>query len=427
MVESDSTFISSKSEHKTALTELTDREYPNNPDKKYRSRVYTKVDYTEVVFSPTGGMKFDVEFQPQDSKYPTITLDNINLAEYIPTVPTHVRDDEYLSLVSVVNQEWNRNQITFRNNHFTVEPGKKAHKHRISRVDVARSCLNSYLWEAFFYTYNPVWRKHELMYHGWFKFPKELYQEMFKERNGVDFSKYAEHLEEWKDLPAEKVNFDLLREVISEKNVAFEELNDEMYPIEGERKKKEDEVLFPRRARRMSDFHTNKAKFSSFVEPGMYVKKEKRLTELSRFQQLNKAVVRQTKNSDTYSNNHLTEVELSFTNDQGQTTILTIGGIDLDDTAIVVDEKANDADLYSMGIGNHTFYEKYSEQQSYSSQTNPYYGLLTNEKGEFLDSHFVGIDGPLIHKDSKRQNILHVWLLSYERHALVGHYTIKLD
>jgi len=52
---------------------------------------------------------------------------------------------------------------------------------------------------------------------------------------------------------------------------------------------------------------------------------------------------------------------------------------------------------------------------------------LTDEKGEFLDSHFVGIDGPLIHKDSKNQNILHVWLLSYERHALVGHYTIKLD
>jgi len=330
-IEPDSTFTSAKTEHKTALTELTDKEYPNNPDKKYRSNVYTKVDYNEVIFTSTGGMTFDIEFQPQDKKYPTITLSDIHLAEYIPTIPTHVRDDEYLSLISVVNQEWNRNQITFRNNHFSVEPGKKSHKHRISRVDVARSCLNSYLWEAFFYTYNPIWGKHELMYHGWFQFPKELYQKMFKVRNGVDFSKYAEHLEEWKDLPKEKVNFELLREVISEKEAQFEELNDEMYPIEGERKKKKDEVIFPRRPKRMSDFHTDKAKFSSFVEPGMYVKKEQRPTELSRFQKLDRAVVKQTKNGDIRGAVNLMELELSFSNDKGQNTVMTIGGIDLDD------------------------------------------------------------------------------------------------
>jgi len=246
-----------KVKHKTALVELTDKEYPNNPDKKYRSKTYTKVDYDEVIFDEVSDGKFNIEFLPMDDKFPKVTLNAINLMEYIPTIPEYVKDDEYLSLVSVVNQEWNRNQITFKNNLFSIEPGKKAHKHRISRVDVARSCLNSYLWEAFFYTYNPIWGKHELMYHGWFSFPKELYQALFEKRNGIQFSKYAEHLEEWKDLPTEKINFGQLRSVLSEKEVSFEDLSDEMYPVEGERKKKEDEVLYPRNARRVTDFHTD--------------------------------------------------------------------------------------------------------------------------------------------------------------------------
>jgi len=408
--------------HRTALVELTDKEYPNNPDKKYRSNTYSKVDYNEVIFDEVGEGRYNIEFVPMDEKYPKVAMEEINLMEFIPTIPEYVRDDEYLSLLSVVNQEWNRNQITFRNNLFTIEPGKKAHKHRISRVDVARSCLNSYLWEAFFYTYNPVWGKHELMYHGWFTFPKGLYQKLFEKRNNIQFDKYAENLEEWKDLPSELIDFESLRSVISERTIAYEDLSDEMYPIEGERKKKEDEIVFPRNPRRMTDFHTDKAKFSSFVEPGMYVKKEKRLTQLSRFQKLEKSVVRETQNGDQ----RLQEIELSFSNDKGQETILTIGGIDLMDISIVLDEKVNDGDLFSMGIGNHTFYENYHDQQSYSSLDNPYFGILTDEKGNYLDSHFVGIDGPLLHRDSKDQDILHIWLLSYERHALVGHYKLKV-
>lgn len=410
--------------YKTELIELTDREYPNNPDKKNRSRTYTKVDYNSLSITANGDLHH-IEILPADAKYPKVTFKDVNLMEFIPTIPDHVKSDEYMSLVAVVNQEWNRNQVTFKNNHFSVEPGKKKHKHRISRVDIARSCLNSYLWEVFFYTYNATWRKHELMYHGWFNFPEELYQSLFEKRNGVEYATYAEYLEEWKDLPSESIDFDLLREVVTEKTVAFEDLSDEMYPIEGERLKKKDEIIKPRAIRRMSDFHTDKAAFSSFIQPGMYVKKERRATKLSRFQKLEKATVRRTINAG--KEERCLEVELDFTNDKGQFTKMTIGGIDLYDTTIVIEEKANDGDLYPMGIGNHTFYENYMEQQSYSSKDNAYFGILTDEEGKFLDSHLIGIDGPLIHKDANNQNILHVWLLSYERHALVGHYEIHLD
>ena len=77
-----------------------------------------------------------------------------------------------------------------------------------------------------------------------------------------------------------------------------------------------------------------------------------------------------------------------------------------------------------MGFGNHPFYENYEEHQSWKLSEACYYGYLINDNDEWLDSHHIGIDGPMIHWDDKIENRLHVWLLSFERHALVGHYVI---
>ena len=80
-----------------------------------------------------------------------------------------------------------------------------------------------------------------------------------------------------------------------------------------------------------------------------------------------------------------------------------------------------------MGIGNHPFYEDCNSHCQLSSKENPYFGVLLDNEGNWLDSHAVGIDGPLLHLDKNNPNILHVWLLSFERHALVGHYEIYLN
>ncbi|MGB0137863.1 MAG: hypothetical protein ACPF83_11560, partial [Flavobacteriales bacterium] len=81
----------------------------------------------------------------------------------------------------------------------------------------------------------------------------------------------------------------------------------------------------------------------------------------------------------------------------------------------------------SMGIGNHPFYETAEEHEAMRASENPYFGLLLDDQGRWLDSHTVGIDGPLIHRDMDRPNALHIWLLSFERHALVGHYLLEFD
>jgi len=80
-----------------------------------------------------------------------------------------------------------------------------------------------------------------------------------------------------------------------------------------------------------------------------------------------------------------------------------------------------------MGIGNHSFYESYSEHLSYKTKESPYYAILTDDDDHWLDSHKIGIDGPVLHFTDEDRTTLHVWLLSFERHALVGHYEIRID
>lgn len=80
-----------------------------------------------------------------------------------------------------------------------------------------------------------------------------------------------------------------------------------------------------------------------------------------------------------------------------------------------------------MGIANHSFYEPYQLAISSTYDKNPYYGFILGNGGKWLDSHYIGIDGPLLHWDDKEENVLHLWLLSFERHAFVGHYKLYLN
>ena len=80
-----------------------------------------------------------------------------------------------------------------------------------------------------------------------------------------------------------------------------------------------------------------------------------------------------------------------------------------------------------MGIGNHGFYEPYNKATKNSVSNSPYYGLIIDSEGKWVDSHFFGVDGPILHLDENDPNILHYWLLSFERHAMVAHLTFPIE
>ncbi|MDX2362236.1 MAG: hypothetical protein QNK23_15625 [Crocinitomicaceae bacterium] len=406
-----------------SLVELSDEEYPDNPDISIRHEKYVETEMETIEFIENGDV-FDLIIVPSSAGDDTVRMNGIHLMEFIPTIPECAKNDEYMALISVVNQEWNRNQVKWVGEELmTVIPQEyTVNGEKITRIDLARNCLNSYLWELFFYA--DVDGKDKVFYHGWFDFPKELYKTLFEKRNGESFDQYAEYMEDWKDPHNEALHLDLIREVEYEESVPFVNHDDEMYPMKGERKKKAIDIVYPVTYSKMSDFHTDSSLFATFSQPGFYNRSDPRKTELGRLQNLEDVTYRRTSTSDGWNYN---ELWFTFTRDNGEETQFVFGGINFSYLPVLSVEDANSGAAFSMGIGNHPFYEDCVTHEEVCSKNNPYFGVLLDAEGNWLDSHTIGIDGPLIHIDADNPAIIHVWILSFERQALVGHYAIDLS
>ncbi|MFK7785822.1 MAG: hypothetical protein AB8B56_11935 [Crocinitomicaceae bacterium] len=406
-----------------SLRELSDEEYPDNPDITVRHEKCVETTMKSIEFIRKGEL-FDVYVIPDNTDDDTAHLFEIDLMEFIPTIPEYARDDEYLSLIAIVNQEWNRNQVKWQDDQLKTashEENCVVNGEKVARLDLARNCLNSYLWEVFLYT--DVNGSNENFYHGWFDFPKDLYHELFAKRNNKQFDEVADFLENWQNPPSKKINLSKLRSIISQSAPRYADLSNEMYPISGERKKKQIGVITPTEVTKMSDFHTDASTFATFTPPGFYNRSDPRTTELGRFKKLEGVIYRTTQ---TPLGEH-SEFHLNYSDDQARKTQLVIGGLDLSTLPRLSTDEANSGHQFSMGIGNHPFYEDYALHENKCSLTNPYFGVLLDENGNWLDSHYVGIDGPLLHLDKDDPNILHIWILSFERHALVAHYVLDLS
>lgn len=392
-----------------AVVELSDKQYPDNPDIGYRSKKYSS-DYFKEGELYDNGKDFTFEFESKNGD--TIRVENLAILDFIPTIPEALKTDEYLSHIAIVNQEWNRNQVKF------VEGEFKSTDSIITRVDIARNCLNAYLWEVIFYTNEDG--KELPVYHGWFDFPHDLYGVLFEKVNHVAFKDYKAEIENWKDPAHKVVNRDLLRDTVIPAEVTYTDLSNAMYPLAGAREKKFKEVIYPASFKTMKDLQSDSTTFATFTPPGFYNRADPRKTELGRIYQLELVQLSQIGNG-------LSEVEFTYKDKEGdRETHLIIGGLDLSKMPVLDNLDANKGWKNSMGFGNHPFYESTETHKEWDVEHNHYYGYLTNEKGEWLDSHAVGIDGPVIYFDKNDKNLLHFWILSFERHTFVSHYSIRV-
>lgn len=398
-----------------AVTNLDTEKYPDNPDLGYMASDY-RFNYFDSAQLHHQDTSMSLVFTSASGE--SISLENVDLKEFIPTVPAHIKSDAYLTQLLLINQEWNRNQVRFDKGMF------KASKAEVVRVDLARNCLNAYLWELIVYVDE---NGKELPYaHGWFNFPKELYQQAFESINGLSFAEYAPHLEHWKDVSSEAVPSEVLRKVLEEVPSSIIDLSDAMYPLKKARLKKYREIIEPSAFSAMRDLQSDSTVFATFSPPGFYNRADPRTTELGRIYQLNAVEVY--KVLSPVAKDTLYELNFSFTDTEGvRQTQLCLGGMDFEEFPTLSAEEANQGWKNSMGFANHTFYESYKEHLECPTAKNPYYAYLSDAEGKWLDSHKIGIDGPIIHWDDTRKGVLHVWLLSFERHALVGHYEITFQ
>lgn len=403
------------------VKELTDEQYPNNPDIAIRSKLDGTFSHQTIDIFQNGINDFNFTIYPSNSNSDTILLNNIKLLEWIPSTPKTIKKDGYLAHIAIVNQEWNRMQVNFTPDQFIIKGNNQEGK-TITRVDLARNCINAYLWELIFYTEEDGKRKP--CYHGWFNFPKELYANLFEEKNELTFAKYQSSLENWIDPASKPINLNLLRSVTTSKVVRFKNLNNELYPIKGERKKKAINIIHPKKQLNINAFLTDSTIYATFSSPGFYNQLEPRKTQLHRLNKLQSVNVNTIK-SNISSDTNLLELQLTFKNNI-DTTQLIIGGLNRDNIPTLNISSINEGYQMPMGIANHSFYTNYKDIIANPSDKNPYYGFLLDQNNNWLDSHTIGIDGPLLHFDKTNPNLLHLWILSFERHSFVGHYVINL-
>lgn len=402
------------SDYAFPITNLSDDEYPDNPDIGFRSQDYQNQYFTK------GAIKrqregYDITFHSMTGD--TLVLPQLQLDQYIPTVPEALKEDDYLSYLTLVNQEWNRNQVRFNPREFNATNGE------IVRVDLARNCLNAYLWEIIVYIDEEAGTMPYA--HGWFNFPQVLYAELFEEKNGMSYEQFRKPLEDWVTPENRPANLSLLRTILDTLTIGFADSSDAMYPVAAAREKKFKEIIHPESFETMRDLQNDSTLFATFTPPGFYNKADPRKTQLGRFYQLEKA--EWFKVQSAISEDTLYELKLTFWDQKKERkTHFVVGGIDIAEFPVLPASGANSGWKSSMGFANHTFYETYQEHQACKTGQNPYYALLTDEEGRWLDSHEIGIDGPIFHFTDKERTRLNLWFLSFERHALVGHYVIQL-
>ena len=398
------------------IENLTDTAYPDNPDLGFRSKNYQNNLLTKGYLTDLDSVfTFKLTFLAGND---TVNIPKTNLSEFIPTIPSYLKGNEYLSHLALINQEWNRNQVQFSPREF-----QSTHS-SIIRVDVARNCLNAYLWEVILYTKENG--KTVPYSHGWFEFPHHLYAQLFEQKNGVPFDQYKSALENWIDPPSELIDQVSLRKVIDTVPVDFVDLSDQMYPIAGARMKKRREIIYPEAFSSMRSLQTDSTLFATFSPPGFYNKEDPRKTELGRIHHLLDLNLLKTSSSTTSAIQHEITIHFKHQNNAAVTR-LVLGGLDLNSVPILPPSEANKGWKNSMGFGNHTFYERYPDHLAYKSENTPYYAYLINGDGKWLDSHKIGIDGPILHFSDSAKTKLHLWLLSFERHAFVGHYLINIE
>ncbi|MFK7798778.1 MAG: hypothetical protein AB8E82_15110 [Aureispira sp.] len=412
--ETASTNTTTATSYQFPIQNLSDKDYPDNPDIGFRATEYVHQYFTQGRLVAQGDNHYQLSFyNTTDSLF----FEHLDVSEFIPTIPNRLKEDEYLSLITCVNQEWNRNQVQFGPADFECTNAQ------IVRVDVARNCLNAYLWEVILYIEENG--KKVPYAHGWFNFPKDLYATLFQAKNGQEFSQYQKYLENWVDPPSQPVALQLLRQPLAVAAIAWVDSSNAMYPVAGARQKKFKEIITPEVFATMRDLQSDQTTFATFTPPGFYNKKDPRTTELGRFKELKHAQFFQT--ISTINGDTLCELQLLFQDSAGtRNTQLVFGGLNVQQFPVLPSTQANQGWKTSMGFANHTFYEKYAAHLTQKTNSNPYYGYLATAKGSWLDSHRIGIDGPIFHFSDSERKILHLWLLSFERHALVGHYIFKL-
>jgi hypothetical protein len=401
------------------LTRFTDAEYPEDPEE--RSSGFGAAPHRILRIHRIGGSRFRFVIEPGSDRAATIELPEVDLAHLVAAVPPWVKADPDLTRVGLIDREWNRQQVSFLRNlpHVRVlDGGDGFEQRRLSRVDLARNCLNAGLWEMLLFTTEEG--RERVYEHVWFTFPLGLYKTLFEQVNGLSYWDYWWSLEHWADPAGTPIRLDRLRTVEREWPLDARARWNEPPRWRGEQARKRRNVLTPPVIQTYRDWYRQPVQFASFIPPGRYSVAHPRDTALHYLSEFATATLRRirmpTRSEPLY------ELDLAFTDGKtGERTRLILGGLDLRSLPMASPDRYERGWQAPLGIGNPGFVESYEAVLARPPLQRSFYGFHLDADDRWIDHHAVGIDGPLLHRDADDPSLLHLYLLSYERHALLNH------
>lgn len=406
------------------LEEFSPADYPEDPAGKsvhfgrYADRTLKLVKKDET--------HFDFVFEPTHEHTATVTFKDVDVSLMTPSLPAWVKGDPDLELIALTDRQWNRQQVSFKRDsgHVVVVGGNGFEKENLFTAELAKNCLNAGLWEVLLFTQENGQKA--LYYQGWFTFPLGHYKEVFERNTGRSYWTYWYRLEHWFNPDGREMPLEKLRTVKQEREVTTQFLADEPIFAFGEQQRKL-RTLIAKNLLTWDDFYNEEAsiQFASFVPPGRYNVRKPWSNEYWRLSKFRKAIVRDIQSPA--SDQPLQEIELLFESKKtGEASRFLVSGVDLQALPQLPVSEYPKGLYMPMGIGIPPFYQGYDELQKTPPFKSPYFSLLLDSENRWINHHEVAVDGVAMHRDKENSTWLHLYLLSYERHSLIGHFLVTL-
>jgi uncharacterized membrane protein YdjX (TVP38/TMEM64 family) len=404
------------------LKEYTNAEYPEDPAQ--RSVHFGQYDGRKLTLVQRDDTHFDFVLEPTNAHTAKVVFQDIDVSLLTPSVPAWAKDDAGLRRIALTDRQWNRQQVSFGNRepHVEITGGNGFEKANLYSAELAKNCLNAGLWEVLLFVKEDGQKA--LYYQGWFTFPLGHYARVFEHNTGLPYWRHWYYLEHWFDPALTPVPLDPLRRVTAEREAAATFDADEDVLVGGEQVRKRRTVIADNIVKWQDylDDDGRKVRFATFIPPGRYSVNHPWKNEYWRLQHFDKAILRDVVSPATAR--PLQELELVFTGKGGGTCRFLVSGFDLQALPRLAVKDYPKGLYMPMGIGTPPFFQSYEELAANPPDKSAYFSVTLDADGRWINHHELAIDGPVMHRDADNPDLLHVYLLSYERHALINHFRI---
>ncbi len=377
------------------------------PGRVGRFETPLRQDLTSLQLTGLGEGRYALRFSGTE----TPGLPEIDLRPFIPRVPLLAKGDPSLTRIALIQRELNRNQTRY------PAPG------RPETVFVANNCLKGGLWEIGLDRQDA--QGTSTYYHGWFTFPKTEYARLFETLNGVPYSAVTADLDAYPKLDGLAVPLAKMRTVV--RDVPLPAIDAHLgEPVEqfSEQARKAKLVVSPL-AKTYGDWSAPDRQpivTAKFSEPGFYDSKDPMRFDLAWLAHPAEAHWRRVQ-SPVFPDG-FAEIELRYPNGYR----LVLADARLEDLPARTTKPTDEADLLHVTFGIETpeIYASAADRAREWEKERPAYLFLLDAAGNLVDNHHAGLDRIYLWKEAGAPDRLHLYLVGYERIALVSHLSVAL-